>query len=441
MNILLLNDNPVVTKLVTLSAQKTGSEILIASNMEEIQDGSYDLLIVDEALYTHELMDELKSKISYKQALYMLSRGASSVDGFDKEVKKPFLPTDLVELLSSISVAVSNMKDKNVDMDLEEDFDMSEDIKNEIFNDSLKEDELNFDDFDNINLDAVNTENDDIGSILDHEDVQEVKNLLDEEELETHVQEDKLILDNEFDLDDEFNFDSLDLEDSKEEILTQTDELEEDFSFDDLDLLEELKEDTKEANKPLLEDEFEDTTDEVLEKDEILITDEMLPHEDSILDEELDFEEESILENELKEENAQEESDDDLEAKIESAVAELSSEDLNQEIDFSFDDLSELETLDEKSLKIALGEEIDDTTEDELISDEEEILSETKADLEENISDKEIIEEAKVELETKNDGVEALKVLLKALNNEDVVASLKGMNVSINISFGNSSDE
>ena len=441
MNILLLNDNPVVTKLVTLSAQKTGSEILIASNMEEIQDGSYDLLIVDEALYTHELMDELKSKISYKQALYMLSRGASSVDGFDNEVKKPFLPTDLVELLSSISVAVSNMKDKNVDMDLEEDFDMSEDIKNEIFNDSLKEDELNFDDFDNINLDAVNTENDDIGSILDHEDVQEVKNLLDEEELETHVQEDKLILDNEFDLDDEFNFDSLDLEDSKEEILTQTDELEEDFSFDDLDLLEELKEDTKEANKPLLEDEFEDTTDEVLEKDEILITDEMLPHEDSILDEELDFEEESILENELKEENAQEESDDDLEAKIESAVAELSSEDLNQEIDFSFDDLSELETLDEKSLKIALGEEIDDTTEDELISDEEEILSETKADLEENISDKEIIEEAKVELETKNDGVEALKVLLKALNNEDVVASLKGMNVSINISFGNSSDE
>ena len=114
---------------------------------------------------------------------------------------------------------------------------------------------------------------------------------------------------------------------------------------------------------------------------------------------------------------------------------------MNQEIDFSFDDLSELETLDEKSLKIALGEEIDDTTEDELISDEEEILSETKADLEENISDKEIIEEAKVELETKNDGVEALKVLLKALNNEDVVASLKGMNVSINISFGNSSDE
>ena len=60
MNILLLNDNPVVTKLVTLSAQKTGSEIFIASNIDEIQGESYDLIIVDEALYSLDLMDELK---------------------------------------------------------------------------------------------------------------------------------------------------------------------------------------------------------------------------------------------------------------------------------------------------------------------------------------------------------------------------------------------
>lgn len=44
MNILLLNDNPVVTKLVTLSAQKTSDELEIVGSVEEIQDGTYDLL-------------------------------------------------------------------------------------------------------------------------------------------------------------------------------------------------------------------------------------------------------------------------------------------------------------------------------------------------------------------------------------------------------------
>jgi len=33
--------------------------------------------------------------------------------------------------------------------------------------------------------------------------------------------------------------------------------------------------------------------------------------------------------------------------------------------------------------------------------------------------------------------MEALQALLKALSNDDVAASLKGLNISININFGN----
>jgi uncharacterized membrane protein len=36
-----------------------------------------------------------------------------------------------------------------------------------------------------------------------------------------------------------------------------------------------------------------------------------------------------------------------------------------------------------------------------------------------------------------SEGMEALQALLKALSNDDVAASLKGLNISININFGN----
>ncbi len=44
--------------------------------------------------------------------------------------------------------------------------------------------------------------------------------------------------------------------------------------------------------------------------------------------------------------------------------------------------------------------------------------------------------EAQKNVDSGNSGVEALKKLLKALSNEDVAASLKGMRININITLG-----
>ncbi len=433
MNILLLNDNPVVTKLVTLSAQKTGSEILIVNNVEEILGGSYDLLIIDEALYTPDLMDELKSKISYKRSLYMLSRGSQSVDEFDHEVKKPFLPTDLVELLSSISTAVLKMKDEPVSLEhveTEEDFDINKDLYHDVLTDSDIDDGLNLDDFD-LNLDDLDLDNldladDEIGSILDQDEVQEVKNLLDE--AESDKEDDELNLDDEFDLDNfEFENDKslaesheINLEDFnavKEKDSLPEDELEDDFSFDDLDMLTDME--SVKPEKLLFEDD--------LDFDELKTT-QATPVDDKVILEDSEFD--SIEDDDFNL--------DTLEDEIESALGTLSQDDLDQEIDLSFDDLDEFATLDEKSLKIALGEKVEDISEDKLIFDEEEeIFNEAKDTFSE-----EIVPQVKEELSANTaDGIEALKTLLKALSNEDVVASLKGMNVSINISFGNNSDK
>ena len=44
---------------------------------------------------------------------------------------------------------------------------------------------------------------------------------------------------------------------------------------------------------------------------------------------------------------------------------------------------------------------------------------------------------SEMEAQPHTEGVEALQALLKALSNENVAKSLKGLNISININFGN----
>ena len=57
MKILLLNDNPVVNKLVTLSAQKTSDELDFALHVEDVAYTSYDLVVVDDSLGGDEILD------------------------------------------------------------------------------------------------------------------------------------------------------------------------------------------------------------------------------------------------------------------------------------------------------------------------------------------------------------------------------------------------
>ena len=98
--------------------------------------------------------------------------------------------------------------------------------------------------------------------------------------------------------------------------------------------------------------------------------------------------------------------------------------------------LDESDTLDERELKRAIGEEVD---EDEEMGDDEGFDFE----LPEESAEEEATENADVpsNVPTINpsnaEGIEALQSLLKALSNEEVAKSLKGLNISININIGN----
>jgi uncharacterized membrane protein len=106
MRVLLLNDNPVVNKLVTLSVEKAGHELIKAESIGAVEAGRYDLLIIEEGIYDSALIGELGSFTSFSRTMLIAARDTVIEDRFDKVLHKPFLPTELLLMLHQIAAAV-----------------------------------------------------------------------------------------------------------------------------------------------------------------------------------------------------------------------------------------------------------------------------------------------------------------------------------------------
>jgi uncharacterized membrane protein len=458
MRILLVNDNPVVRKLVALSAQKTKDDLNVVWSVDEIEHDVYDLLIVDDAYYSDEIMTALGERITYKTSLLMATRGNAVPAGFDKVINKPFLPTDLVELFSnidkSLQTAIKPEKEQSIDLPKIELDAMVDEPLDELLG---LEDELGLNDEeeDLVNLEELDSFDDDLlqgmkTNVLDQEEVQELQDLLDDTDT--------------FDEDEEFNLESLDLDETEvsaeEEVipssiekLGELEELDED-EFDDIfsglgedENEEALKVEDEELDNALLDDLMLDEMD-LLESDEELEELEDLPRIEEV---ETSREPVSDL--------LSDDEFDDLEQQIQDAVGELDLEDLESTLDDtnlgdfglddlgSFDEIDELDGIDEREMKLAIGESVEEEVSVRVGAGEHssldaealrEAMGKPSKDLE--INDKAEAPVAASEIEKKSspsEGMEALQALLKALSNDDVAASLKGLNISININFGN----
>jgi hypothetical protein len=305
-------------------------------------------------------------------------------------------------------------------------------------------------------------------SVLDKEEVQEVQGLLEDaesaiddiivEDIHAPESDDHAIMESM----DEIDFDDV----------SETKPIEEEFDFEGL-LGEEALENAEETTDKAMLDEEEfgaielpsdledaNTFDEtaLLGEEPIEFGEEPMD-EETALPEELDFDDSMLEEMDLPELGDEDNYLDALEAKINDAVSGLKSEDLEQELspedldeslmadldldlpeseevgEASMNGLDELDMLDELELKRAIGEEVKEESFDaqEEFSDTIESVDK-EDDAFEEVSDKPAPSETSA---AHPEGVEALQALLKALSNEDVAKSLKGMNISININFGN----
>jgi uncharacterized membrane protein len=146
MRLLLLNNNPAVSRLIKLSADKAGYELDEFEDYGLVPLSNYDVVLVDNELYDADLIAGLKEHTGCEYVIYVCQRGAQKPEGVNVSLEKPFLPTDFLALLDKV---------KNVLSSIKTDTDDAEEISEE-----LKE-EASLEGFDIDNIDTLDGEDED----------------------------------------------------------------------------------------------------------------------------------------------------------------------------------------------------------------------------------------------------------------------------------------
>lgn len=107
---LLVNTNSAVRKIFNITAKKAGIKLDVVSSISQIPlNEDYNCIFVDDGVLESGNIEQFKSKMITTKFCLILSKDGTLVSGFDTYIRKPFLPTDIYEVLK---------KEKNNDMNL-----------------------------------------------------------------------------------------------------------------------------------------------------------------------------------------------------------------------------------------------------------------------------------------------------------------------------------
>lgn len=335
MKVILLNNNPAVSKLVSVSLNKLGYTFAEIDNLEYLTSNDADLIICDSGLYD--------SKINYleyaKNQLFLIPRNRADEYNLAKSqtLQKPFLPTDFIDIVKRILVEIPKstkiVEPKPSNIKVGDEFgQIHTNDKVDVFSD-LNSDEL-LDDINNLQDDFENSSFDDENH--EEQELEQFENLIE-------VAEPKLDKD-EFD-------DDLGLDDELSKIESLMDE-----SKDVNNLTDDLISDNKELNIATDEFNLDNIDDELARLDSLEYETDNLA--DKNLNKSVDESQAKSVDNQINTNNQIQELDD----------ADLDLDNLGiklNELD-SLDDKKELDTLDNKANEI---EALDDLSNDEQIID------------------------------------------------------------------------
>ncbi|AFL67773.1 hypothetical protein [Sulfurospirillum barnesii] len=418
MRLLLLNNNPAVSRLIKLSAEKAGHELDEFDDYGLVPLHDYDVILVDNELYDETALAELKENIGCDYCLYICQRGAQKPDSVNVSLEKPFLPTDFLVLLEKVAQVLNSQKEEessSVDEIEEENkrFDI-DDIDTLEADESLKFDNVKFEDdlldeaiamdealekgdflketscvdeksFEDVDFEAENEEEETLldevpPCVLDKDDINEVKQLLDEndeEELEPSALD---ILDD------------LSEEASQKEESTALDEETLDEAF--LESMDEKPEEEESLEWKLPESLDEDSEDNALEG--LLENDLSLALDPSPFD----FEEEEREEVAAEEVAFHEEETEEEESFLDT-------------LDEQEGELASLDDLDENLIKKAFGEPVEEQEQTPVRTTKKEEIEVIRGEMEKSISRS-----------------------ISGLVQSDILReALKGMRINISISF------
>jgi uncharacterized membrane protein len=108
MQVLLINQNATIERLVKLSSGKLGYELVSAKDIPDVGSAAYGFIIIDSDLYNDEEFAILKQNFSNAKYILIITKGTQRPEGFDVYVEKPFLPTELVDIFNSLASSVAD---------------------------------------------------------------------------------------------------------------------------------------------------------------------------------------------------------------------------------------------------------------------------------------------------------------------------------------------
>ncbi len=97
MDILLINANPVVSRLMALCTRDAAYRLEEISNTSQAQKEHYDIVFVDDGSYT-VVTEGFVNGLDASKKIF-LSSSMHEIPGFDRVIRKPFLPSQIIEVL------------------------------------------------------------------------------------------------------------------------------------------------------------------------------------------------------------------------------------------------------------------------------------------------------------------------------------------------------
>ncbi|HDZ4965862.1 TPA: hypothetical protein RTG37_000323 [Campylobacter jejuni] len=433
MKILLLNENPVVSRLISLSAKKMSYDFEELNAYNE-NLGYYDVIVVDSD--TPVPLKILKEKC---ERLIFLAPRNQNIDIDAQILQKPFLPTDFLNLL--------NNKDANKHISTE--LPMLGNDDNPYADISLNLDNLNLDDLPNENSLDVNSDGmEDLSFDDEAQDSHDASKTLDTQNLEDeNLEQETTKEQTEEDVESDLDLSLDNSENEKEDLTQEHTALDTDLNLDELeDENSENLEDNKELQANISD--FDDLP--VVEEQEKEMDFDDLPEDAEFLGQVKDNEEsEEALEDftPVVEEDIQDEIDDSIsnlstQDQIKEELAQLDELDYGIDGDNSskvLEDFKDKPILDDKELGIdeekvvvpnlnisdfdALKEsDIQKALGEEVLEKDEEFMSDTTK----NDNNEEIVNELSQSI---------AGAITSSIKDDTLKAALKGMNMNININI------
>ncbi len=120
MKILLVNSNPVVSRLTALSARKESVDLDEIRNISELKKSDYNIVFVDSEAFSSELATVLKNSGIKRKVLFYTQDDKEKDKIFNYTILKPFLPSEVSAILREAKIEIDEEENSKLSSKKEE---------------------------------------------------------------------------------------------------------------------------------------------------------------------------------------------------------------------------------------------------------------------------------------------------------------------------------